>query len=610
MKEPLEFTPGALIRQLIRLSPARNGWHLLLQLLRHTLILAPGLILRWLFDFLASQPILPAADPFARLPWLMLGLLAAVGLARGATIVAAVHLQSTAWGWDIARLRNSLVRRLLHRPDATQLPVPAGDAANRLNIDTSELGQLNVELYALVASGVLAASSMVIMLLVRWQIAIFVVLPIVLIALVVRLAQRRLQQLRGASRQAQGEVTGLLGEIFAAVQAVQVANAAPHVLSHLDQLNEARQQTVLRERLFEQLNVLAIFNNISNFTIGLILLLGAHAMSLDESGQAAFTVGDFSLFVYLMAQVTDFLLTLSGWLAAYNQRRASLERLQPLLTGGEGTSSVTDLAPPGQLTLSPEAPSLQLPAGFGQARLQRLEVRELSALYPSSGQGIRDISFSLGAGEILVVTGRIGAGKSTLLQALLGLLPLSAGEIHWNGDLVDEPAAFFQPPRTAYVPQTPQLISESLQDNILLGLPLTEATVAAAAEQAVLTPDLAQLSAGLATLVGPRGVKLSGGQIQRAAAARMFIRQPALYVCDDLSSALDSATERLLWQNLFQREKSDRPACLLVSQHRPVWQQADQILLLDEGKLVAQGTLTELLDSSALMRALWAQGPD
>ncbi|MCB0020256.1 MAG: ABC transporter ATP-binding protein, partial [Anaerolineales bacterium] len=558
----------------------------------------------------ASQPILPAADPFARLPWLMLGLLAAVGLARGATIVAAVHLQSTAWGWDIARLRNSLVRRLLHRPDATQLPVPAGDAANRLNIDTSELGQLNVELYALVASGVLAASSMVIMLLVRWQIAIFVVLPIVLIALVVRLAQRRLQQLRGASRQAQGEVTGLLGEIFAAVQAVQVANAAPHVLSHLDQLNEARQQTVLRERLFEQLNVLAIFNNISNFTIGLILLLGAHAMSLDESGQAAFTVGDFSLFVYLMAQVTDFLLTLSGWLAAYNQRRASLERLQPLLTGGEGTSSVTDLAPPGQLTLSPEAPSLQLPAGFGQARLQRLEVRELSALYPSSGQGIRDISFSLGAGEILVVTGRIGAGKSTLLQALLGLLPLSAGEIHWNGDLVDEPAAFFQPPRTAYVPQTPQLISESLQDNILLGLPLSAATVAAAAEQAVLTPDLAQLSAGLATLVGPRGVKLSGGQIQRAAAARMFIRQPALYVCDDLSSALDSATERLLWQNLFQREKSDRPACLLVSQHRPVWQQADQILLLDEGKLVAQGTLAELLDSSALMRALWAQGPD
>ncbi|MCB0014835.1 MAG: ABC transporter ATP-binding protein, partial [Anaerolineales bacterium] len=584
--------------------------HLLLQLLRHTLILAPGLNLRWLFDFLAAQPILPATDPFARLPWLMLGLLAAVGLARGATIVAAVHLQSTAWGWDIARLRNSLVRRLLHRPDATQLPVPAGDAANRLNIDTSELGQLNVELYALVASGVLAASSMVIMLLVRWQIAIFVLLPIVLIALVVRLAQRRLQQLRGASRQAQGEVTGLLGEIFAAVQAVQVANAAPHVLSHLDQLNEARQQTVLRERLFEQLNVLAIFNNISNFTIGLILLLGAHAMSLDETGQAAFTVGDFSLFVYLMAQVTDFLLTLSSWLAAYNQRRASLERLQPLLTGGEGTSSVTDLAPPGQLTLSPEAPSLQLPAGFGQARLQRLEVRELSALYPSSGQGIRDISFSLGAGEILVVTGRIGAGKSTLLQALLGLLPLSAGEIHWNGDLVDEPAAFFQPPRTAYVPQTPQLISESLQDNILLGLPLTEATVAAAAEQAVLTPDLAQLSAGLATLVGPRGVKLSGGQIQRAAAARMFIRQPALYVCDDLSSALDSATERLLWQNLFQREKSDRPACLLVSQHRPVWQKADQILLLDEGKLVAQGTLTKLLDSSALMRALWAQGPD
>ena len=604
------FTPGSVIRQLSRLSPALNGWHLLLQLIRNILILAPGLSLRWLFDFLAAQPILPTADPLPRLPWLMLGLLAAVGVARGVTIVAAIHVQTTVWGRDIARMRNSLVRVLLNRPDATQLPVPAGDAANRLNVDTSELSQLNVELYDMIASGVLAASSMVIMLLIRWQIAIFVVLPLILIALVVRLAQRRLQELRGASRQAQGEVTGLLGEIFAAVQAVQVANAAPHVLRHLDQLNEARQQTVLRERLFEQLNVLAIFNNISNFTIGLILLLGAHAMSLDEAGQAAFTVGDFSLFVYLMAQVTDFLLTLSSWLAAYNQRRASLERLQPLLASSQTTSGVTDLAPAGALHLTAEAPTLSLPPGFGKARLEQLMVSGLTALYPSTGQGIRDISFTLGAGEILVVTGRIGAGKSTLLQALLGLLPLSDGQIYWNEEIVDIPATFFQPPRTAYVPQTPQLISESLQDNILLGLPLPESTVAAAADRAVLTPDLAQLSAGLATMVGPRGVKLSGGQIQRTAAARMFIRQPALYVCDDLSSALDSATERQLWQNLFQREKSDRPACLLVSQHRPVWQQADRILLLDEGKLTAHGTLAELLDSSALMRALWAQQPD
>ena len=606
MKATAQFTPGALIKQLGRLSPTLNGWHLLLQLLRNSLILAPGLVLRWLFDFLATQPILPAADPWVRLPWQMLGLLAAIGLARGVTIVAAIHLQTTVWGRDVARIRNSLVRRLLHRPDATQLPVPAGDAANRLNIDTFELSQLNAELYDLLGAGVLATSSMIIMLLIRWQIAVFVVLPLVLIALVVRLAQRRLQQLRGASRQAQGEVTALLGEIFAAVQAVQVANAAPHVLRHLGRLNHARQQTVLRERLFEQLNVLAIFNNISNFAIGLILLLGAHAMSLDETGQAAFTVGDFSLFVYLMAQVTDFLLTLSSWLAAYHQRHASLERLAPLLASDTTANTVADLAPAGPLQLAPEAPALPLPPGFGQARLEELQVQGLSALYPGSGQGIQDISFTLGAGEILVVTGRIGAGKSTLLQALLGLLPLSAGEIRWNGALVHTPAAFFQPPRAAYVPQTPQLISESLRDNILLGLPLPAAAVDAAAAQAVLTPDLARLTAGLATPVGPRGVKLSGGQIQRTAAARMFVRQPALYVCDDLSSALDTATERQLWQNLWQRDRSDRPACLLVSQHRPVWQQADQILLLDKGQLIARGTLTDLLASSPLMQALWA----
>ena len=116
-------------------------------------------------------------------------------------------------------------------------------------------------------------------------------------------------------------------------------------------------------------------------------------------------------------------------------------------------------------------------------------------------------------------------------------------------------AEFFRPPHSAYTPQVPRLFSTTLRENILMGVSNGdegEATspLQAAVRQAVLEPDVATLEHGLDTVVGPRGVRLSGGQVQRSAAARMLIRDPELLVCDDLSSALDVETEQLLWERV------------------------------------------------------------
>jgi ATP-binding cassette subfamily B protein len=337
----------------------------------------------------------------------LIALLIVTAVARVAAIFADVAVYFSFMYTLAALLRKNLFEHILRRPGARAVPGSPGEAISRFRGDVDEIANFMAESLILLGFGLFALIAVVVMLRINVRITLVVFLPLLIVIVAANLAMKNIEKYRQANRKATGNVTGFIGEMFGATQAVKVATAEPRVLERFRALNDTRRQAGLKDRLFNEL-LNSVFLNTVNIGTGVILLLTAQEMNAGAENASAFTVGDFALFVFYLGFVTEFTGLIGVRWAWYKQVGVSFERLTTLLEDAPPETLVRR----GPVYMRGALPEIPYVPKTEAHHLGELSATGLTYRYPDTGRGIEDVNLHLMRGSFTVVTGRVGSGKT------------------------------------------------------------------------------------------------------------------------------------------------------------------------------------------------------
>ena len=329
-----------------------------------------------------------------------------------------------------------------------------------------------------------------------------------------------------------------------------------------------------KRKSLDLVKVNALFFPLMILLIGLSTLFTIYIGGL-EAIAGNIQVGDIATFVIYVNMLTWPVASL-GWVTSIVQRAAaSQQRINEFLK---------------------ERPEIVYSTVNSKIISGNLSFTNVSFVYPDTGiKALDNLTFELKEGQTLGVIGKIGSGKSTLAELLCRLIDPTSGSIKFGNDKLA--ALNLQQLRShiGYVPQESFLFSDTIFNNIAFGHKnATELQVLDAAKSALIYDNIMTFKQNFNTVVGERGVTLSGGQKQRVSIARAFIRNPKFLLFDDCLSAVDTETEELILQNI--KKQSLNKTTIIISHRASSLKHAHQIIVLDKGAIIEQGSHTELLN--------------
>jgi ATP-binding cassette subfamily B protein len=482
----------------------------------------------------------------------------------------------------VADLRRAVFDHVLGLEPAFFEATRTGEVISRLTNDATLLQQvIGYGLSMFVRNALMMAGAAVMLFVTSWKLALLVLVGVPATLVPILVLGRRVRRLSRDNQDRVAEVSSYIDEAVHEVRTVQA-----YVHEDIDRAGFARHaEAAFRsgvDRIRQKAFLIASVILIAFSAVGIILWIGGHDVLAGR-----LTAGELAAFVFYAAIVASGAGTVSEVWGELQRAAGATERLLELLE-----------TPPGIV-----APAMAAPAPSG--KLLEIALDQVSFAYPArpDAPALQRFTLRVAPGERVALVGPSGAGKSTVFALLLRFYDPQHGALRIDG--VDIKA---MDPRAlrrliAVVPQEPVLFASSVLDNVRYGRPqATRDEVLAACEKAYALEFIERLPAGLDTGIGERGVTLSGGQRQRLSIARALLADRPILLLDEATSALDAESERIVQRALQALERGR--TTLAIAHRLATVQHADRIVVMDRGRLVAQGTHAELMREGGLYASL------
>jgi ATP-binding cassette subfamily B protein len=412
--------------------------------------------------------------------------------------------------------------------------------------------------------------------------ALILGIPLVLVIPMVVWFSTRVQRRYRKQRESTGGIVAILENVLAGIVTVQAYNASDFERSRVEsESGDYRDQAIhaanLRNRFIPGIYVVA------GLSFALLVSAGGWLMESEE-----ITVGQFVTFLLISTRMTMPMFILGMLLNQLQRGEAASKRVFALI----------DLEP--SIFDKPNAIPLDGP-------IRSITFDDVSFAYPTSEANVLNgISLSASSGEFLGVMGHTGAGKSTILKLVERFYEPQHGSVKINGIDINDYAIESVRDRIGFVSQDPFMFYGDVKSNVSYAREASEQEIRKALETAGAWEFVSELPDGIDTMVGDRGVMLSGGQRARVALARALLKDPDLLILDEASAALDAETEKRIQMSLFDGSNDDSDRITIAVAHRlATIRKADEIVAMVDGAIVERGTHRELLDNDNVYASQW-----